>query len=249
MTRTVGPQRRFPKPIDTTDSGGQNIRMWLPETTGPAPLIIWCHPQGGTQTIGIGYFAYHLVHAALQEGWSFAASATHGADSWSSNAAVADITNLRAAVHAARPVSSVVLLGASMGGCLASVVAKEAAVPDLRGVYLIDPAVNLEWMYDNGYSTSINTGFGISSKAAIPTGKDPVNDFTGASLPAGLRWRSTASVTDASVSKTNCIDLFRPIIQASSPAEESYFTHLGNHIPSSAAWPADLVAFGHRCFD
>jgi len=162
----VPPQKFITPRQDGTDSGGQGVSVWFPQgVTGPAPLVIFSHQQGGIQGAawnnGAGWIKV-LQHACNQEGWIFAASANHGADSWSSTNAQNDLTALYNYVNAIVPVSKTVLCGASMGGSVSAMALINNKVPNVKGLLTYDGAFNLAAMYANSYDLSINTGFGIT---------------------------------------------------------------------------------------
>lgn len=234
---------------DTTDAGGQAVRVfWSPEHRATSmPLVIHDHAQGGTTNVTPSFYTYPTVYALANAGFVVAVPNNHGADSWTNDAAALDQPAARTAVASLLgiTVSDTVLIGTSMGGALATIVAKEGRLPDLRGVYLVDAAVNLAWMYANGYNGSINTAFGISSVGQIPAGKDPAT-LTSGQLPAGLHWRAIASPNDATVSKTNNTDVLAPIIAGSSPAEWTSLTHVDAHLGKAGFLPDDIVAFAQR---
>jgi len=235
---------------DITDANGQAIRLFYAPAKRAAsmPLVIDNHQQSGTDAIVPGYYAYPMIYELANAGFVVAVPTNHGTDSWSNDSACGDQTAARtaAATTLGITVSATVLVGQSMGGCLSVIAAKETRLPDLKGVYLVDAAVNLQWMYANGYSSSINTGFGITSASSIPVGKDPCT-LTSSALPQGIRWRATASTADTTVSKTNNIDLLAPIIAGAAPLEWTELSHPGVHLATEAFLPDDIVAFAKRC--
>lgn len=233
---------------DVTDTGGQALRVFYCPTLLKAsmPLVIDNHQQGGTTAVGPGFYAYTACHALANAGFAVVVPNNHGIDSWSNDAACTDQANARAWVNTnLATVTATVLIGQSMGGPLSVIAAKEARVTNLKGVYLVDPAVNLQWMYANAYSGSINTAFTIAAAANIPAGKDPVT-LTAGQLPQGIRWRAMASTADTTVSKANNIDLLAPIIAGAAPLEWTSLTHPGGHLATDAWLPDDIVAFALR---
>ncbi|MDT0171007.1 LamG-like jellyroll fold domain-containing protein [Pseudarthrobacter sp. BRE9] len=148
--------------LDTTSSNGQAIRYWMPSGTGPAPLMIYSHPSGGTALVDPGYWAYHYVRAFVNEGWIVAASNLHG-ENWGSNQALADTADLYASINALRTVTKTVMWGGSMGGLVSSLAVANATVPNIKGVLLQDGVLNLANMYANAaYTAGIDTAYGIT---------------------------------------------------------------------------------------
>lgn|GEM_PF-5979153 len=167
---TIGRQLYGVHATDATDSGAINVRYWIPPTPN-GQLVIFCHQLGGTEAISTNYWAYPVVHATIQAGASVIASRAHG-DNWGNAASLTDVVNeynLMVAINAA---SSVILVGASMGGLDALLTAAKANLPagKLKGVYLIDAVTNLKWAYTatsggtaNAFQASINTAYSLTA--------------------------------------------------------------------------------------
>jgi len=249
VTLDLGPQGAPVHPVDTTTAGSINVRYWLP----PEPhtsLIIYCHQLSGNEFISSSYWAYPLVHAAIQEGWAVAASRAHG-DNWGNDASQTDVRNLYDLVNALSATSKVVLVGASMGALDAALVHANDVLPAgvVKGIYIVDGVLDLSWAYTaspngttNGFQASINGAYGVSDYASIPAGHNPMtrsaSDFT------DVRWRFSASTADTSVLKANNTDPF--ITKIASAAEKSLTTHNSSG-HTQQALGADLVAFAKRC--
>jgi len=162
--------------VDTTSSNGQALRYWMPSGTGPAPLMIYCHPSGGNGLIDPGYWAYHYVRAFVNEGWIVAASFLHG-ENWGSNQALADVADLYASINALRTVTKTVMWGGSMGGLTSSLAVVNATVPNIKGVLLQDGVLSLANMYANAsYTAGIDTAYGITRGTL--SAASAVNDTT-----------------------------------------------------------------------
>ncbi|WP_176337580.1 alpha/beta fold hydrolase [Kocuria salina] len=251
----IGRQRYGVHPVDTVDSAGINVRYWLPpaESMGAgAPLVIYCHQLSGNEQIPRGYWAYPMIHAAIQQGCMVAASRAHG-DNWGNAASLTDVVNEYNLMNAIKPVSKVVLVGASMGGLDAALTAAKKTLPTgkLKGVYLIDPVLDLNWAYTaspggtaNGFQSSINAAYGVTSFAEIPAGHSPLNSYDAANY-AGLRWRIYASAADVTVSKAaNAVPFHTKITGV---ATESAVVHhdTGGHTASAPV--IDFAEFLGRC--
>lgn len=144
----------------------QALRVWAPSTIDgtPRPLIIWNHPAAANELIGASYWAFPIIHAALNAGYMVVAGRNHN-DVWTSAIAEADVLNAHNYVNAnINPVNKVVLMGASMGGALTAIAVANGSVPNVKGAVLIDPACNLSWCYGTAaLEPSINPGMGIIS--------------------------------------------------------------------------------------
>jgi hypothetical protein len=190
----VPPQKFITPRQDSTDSGGQGVSVWFPQgVTGPAPLVIFNHQQGGIQGAAwnnaVNYVKV-LQHACNQEGWIFASSANHGADGWSSTNAQGDLTNLYNYVNAIVPVSKTVLAGASMGGCLSAMGLINNKVPNVKGLLTFDGAFGLGAMYANTYDASINGAFGITAGTVSTAASSGATSISlSVSFPSGTNIR------------------------------------------------------------
>lgn len=251
----IGRQLHGVHPVDTTDSGGINVRYWVPpmESMGAeAPLVINCHQLSANEQIPPGYWAYPLIHAAIQQGCMVAASRAHGYN-WGNPASFVDVVNEYNLMNAIKPVSKVVLVGASMGGLDAALTAAKKTLPTgkLQGVYLIDPVLDLNWAYTaspggtaNGFQASINAAYGVTSYAEIPAGHSPLNSYDAANY-SGRRWRIYASSADVTVSKAANAAPFHTKI-AGVATESAVVNHdTGGHTASAPV--IDFGAFLGRC--
>jgi pimeloyl-ACP methyl ester carboxylesterase len=235
----------------TTDRGGINIRYWEPPATN-GQLVIFCHQLGGTEQISPSYWAHPIVHASIQAGASVVASRAHG-DNWGNDASLTDVVNEYNFMNARNAVTSVVLVGASMGGLDALLTAAKGNLPvgKVKGVYLIDAVTDLSWAYTatvnstvNAYQSSINTAYGVASFAAIPAGHDPRNSFA-ASAYAGLRLRFYASTADTNVARASNTDPFQTFV-AGTATESAVVSHnAGTH--TQVAPGKDFSEFLSRC--
>lgn len=189
----------------TEPVASQGIRIWAPSTINgsPRPLVIWNHPASANEVIGAGYWAFPIIHAALNAGYMVVAGRNHN-DAWTSATAEADVLNAHNYVNTnINPVNKVVLMGASMGGALSPITIANGSVPSVKGAVLIDPACSLSWCYGTAsLEASINAGMAVTSGtlsgAMASTGLTSVP--TTSSFPTiGTRLRlgnTTANVED-----------------------------------------------------
>lgn len=248
---TVGTSEAIAAWETTTSSNGQAVRIYTP----PAPpasktLILWSHPAAHTEQVGPGYWAYAYAHAAMVNGWHFAASNMH-ADSWGNATALADLLDLYNLMAGRDTFARVILAGASMGGLATANATIKSTIPNTVGAYVIDGAVSLSTMFAGNagtYSASIRTAYGIAADGSDYASKTATYDpctVTGSSIPV-RRWRFVASTTDATVVQTSHTDVFQPIA-AVTGTESAKVQHLGGHLDGGSANPADFVAFVKRC--
>lgn len=170
--------------VDGVDSTGVAVRYWLPQGIDgvtPRGLVIWNHPSSHTQLVAPGYFAYPVIRAAVEAGWMVVATAGHG-ETWGNANVVADTTNAHTFMSAINPVGKVCLLGGSMGGLPSLLAAAGGAVPNVRGVCLIDGVTNLPTLYNNAaYTSLIDAAHGITRgtlSAAAAVGATTVSSST-----------------------------------------------------------------------
>lgn len=161
---TVGTPQASVGREDTVSSNGQSIGVWEPTNPStPKTVILWSHPASQNQLLSPAYWGYPLVHAAMAQGWYFAASNMHG-DSWGNTSAQADLLDLYNFVNGRYAPTNVLLVGASMGGLPTALAVAAASIPNMKGAYLIDAALNLKAMYANSlYTASIATAYGLNS--------------------------------------------------------------------------------------
>jgi len=176
-------------------SDGSTYRIWAPANPiANAPLILWSHPQGQSEQIEPGYFAYPYVHACNALGWYFAASSlgtgsTPGgsASAWGNSSAQTALLNLYNLLSTRRTFNNVVLLGASMGSFTNALAVIKSTLPNIKASYFIDgafslltmyksatyyPGINLAYAIINGTLSAISTSgaTSISSSVSFPTG-------------------------------------------------------------------------------
>lgn len=178
----------------------------------------------------------------------FAATRQHG-DSWGNADALADLANLYSLVNGLRPVSKVILVGASMGGLATANAVAAATVPNVAGAISIDAAFDLAQMYSNAvYTASIKTAYGIASDgsdyATKTAGFDPM--LKPGSAYGSLPWRFYASNSDTSVPRASHGDAMRTKVLPLA-TEAVMNTHVNGHLSGAGVWPHDLVPFIKRC--
>ena len=241
--------------IDSSSSNGQAIRVFPPppELRRPEgnPLVIWSHPHSHTQALSPGYFSWPAVAALNNLGCTVAASVMHS-NNWGNQQGIDDNLDLynRIVQYFGTP-SDVIMLGGSMGGLASLLAVADGRIPNIRGVALIDGVCNLSAIFGANagtYASAIRTAYGIASDgsdyATKTAGHDPM--LLPASTYAGLRLRFYASTSDTDVPKAQNADAFAARV-ASVATESEVLTHVGGHLPTYAAWPADVVAFAQRC--
>jgi len=234
----------------TTDSAAVNIRVWptpTPKATGNT-LVIWCHQHGGTEAISASFFAYPIIHAAVNEGYIVAASRMHS-DNWGNAAALTDLTNLYNYVNGLWPVSKVILIGASMGGLATALAIPYAAVPNIKGCIGIDAVFDLANMHANAsYTTSVRTAYAVagdgSDYASKTSGHDPM--LRPAADFGAIPWRFYVTDADTLVPPASHSDAFSAKIAATVP-EEVVIRHLEGHLAPPGVRPKDVIAFIKRC--
>lgn len=246
----TAPDRQIPATyISTTDSAGINIRVWpspKPKASGNT-LVIWNHQHSGTEAITSSFFMYPLIHAAINEGYIFAASRLHG-DNWGNNDALTDLTNLYNYVNSRWPVSNVVLIGGSMGGLATALAIPYAAVPNIKACIGIDAVFDLAAMHASAsYTTSVRTAYGVASDGSDystkTAGHDPM--LRPAADFGTVPWRFYGSDTDTTVPPATHMDLFKAKINAT--AEESVtIRHAEGHLAPPGARSQDVIEFIRR---
>lgn len=153
---------------DALDSNSQTLRIMASSgISAQPPLVIFNHQQGGNSSLQPGLAGYPLVHALVNSGYVVVLHNNHGTDSWTNTNAINDgpLAESTAAtvLGLGSGFSRVIILGQSMGGMLAVMQAQLAAfTAPVKGVAVIDAALNLKWVYESsGYKASVDTAFSI----------------------------------------------------------------------------------------
>lgn len=158
--------------LSGSTADGSTYRIWSPSSPDPSGvLVIWCHPQGQNEQISPTYFAWPLAMACMSMGYWFAASSMGysgspggSASSWGNATAQTAISQLKAVVDGLQTINKVVLVGASMGACAATLAVIKGTLPNVKGVYCIDGALSLFSMYKtSGYYATIDAGYGMTT--------------------------------------------------------------------------------------
>lgn len=182
---------------DTVTADGSTIRIWTPPVPAEnTPLILFCHPQGQTEKVNSATFAFPLIHAAVSMGWYVAGSSmgtvsTPGgtASSWGNPTAQAALRQLYDLMMTRHNFTSVILLGASMGGFASALAVTKNTIPNVKGVYFIDPALSLLSMYRlSAYTSTVDAGYSIVAgtlSGAVTAGANSV--LSTVSFPAGTK--------------------------------------------------------------
>lgn len=174
MSLTV-PTQRSALFADITDVNAQAIRLLFAPDIASPPAVLVNHFFGASQAVQPGAPpAAASMWAMLQElvnaGYVVINPINNG-DAWTDDAATADGPHAETAALSYLGLSGfsrLVVLGISMGGGLSVQQAKNATFTSpLKGIYMLDPGINLRWLYGFGalVSTvrpSIDTAFGIT---------------------------------------------------------------------------------------
>jgi hypothetical protein len=257
--------RVYGVPVPTSDfdrvvtplAGSISSQAWslhVPIGPGPRGLVIWCHGRGGAATDYTGSIRAATATALLDAGYMVGGTAAHG-DNFGNDASLADIKAFYDMVHAAYPVSDVIMWGESMGALDALLIsAGVKSVPTVRGAMIFSGVCSLANAYagigDVGFTAQINTAFGITGSspntyAELTAGYDPALRTT--SDYASKRFRFTGSASDSTATKASHMDVMTAAISGVT-AECVSVTSTGGH--SDASQYADtsaILAFVARC--
>lgn len=148
-----------------TDVSGNTCRIFNPPVPAANPvLMLWSHPQGQNEQVLVNYFAYPLIAAAMSQGHYFALSSQNGGNSWANTAATTALLNLYTYMLTKYAFTRVVYVGASMGGMNSISAVNQNIIPQIKGIYIMDPAISLLTMYKSAtYSGTVDTGYSISA--------------------------------------------------------------------------------------
>ena len=191
-----------PKSFTFVNSYGQGNIIKLPQGYNdgtPIPLVLILDgvsgdSTGSATTPGIRT-AYDVL---LSNGIAMAKSRYHG-DSYGSPKCMADLLELYQKACEIAPIGAVILYGNSMGGIAAQNCLLTNTIPNVCGLYLVDPTYSLHQRYTNGRAGEINLAYECTSAtyAEKTVGYDPAlrhwSEYRG--LPVHIR----ASSLDTSV--------------------------------------------------
>lgn len=191
---SIKAQRFEPIYISDTSANGQSIRYFPPpETLKGAtgqPIVLWSHPHAQTEAVNNSYFLWPLIHAAVNEGWIFAASNMH-ANSWGNSTGQADVLDLYNKIVSLYGAGPVILIGGSMGGLATANLVASGAVANVKGACSIDGAFDILTMHKNAtYTSSIETAYSAvvgTLSAGVSAGATSISSSV--SFPSGTKIR------------------------------------------------------------
>ena len=152
-------------------------------------------------------------------------------------------------------------IGTSMGG-INSLLMYKRQPNTIGAIAMISPVTNLADCYNNsGFSTIINTAYGVTALNQVPAGKDPSQDFaTYASIPikmwygvndATLRYQQNGADFINTLRAAPYNNTSATLIAISNPTN-GYNTHLGAGLYDGPAIVAffntTIQATGHQCY-
>lgn len=189
----------------TTDANGTAVRIFAPtQPSTPKTLVLWSHPASQTEQIAPGYWAYSLAHAAMANGWYFAASNQHG-DPWGNSQGLTDIQALDTLMATRDTFTKKILAGASMGGLTTALLLANGSISNAVGGYFIDAVLSLQGQYGNSsYTSQIATAYGLTSgtlSAASTAGATSISSSV--SFPSGTQLLIDPSGTNPETVTTN----------------------------------------------
>lgn len=160
------------------NSYGQGNIIKLPQgysDATPIPLVLILDGVAGDST---GSATPPGIRAAydvlLSNGIAMAKSRYHG-DSYGSPKCMADLLELYQKACEIAPIGAVILYGNSMGGIAAQNCLLTNTIPNVSGLYLVDPTYDLHQRYTSGRASEINAAYECTSAtyAEKTAGYDP----------------------------------------------------------------------------
>lgn len=184
------------------NSYGQGNIIKLPQNYSdatPIPLVLILDGVSGDSTgSALPPSIRNAYDVLLENGIAMAKSRYHG-DSYGSPKCMADLLELYQKACEIAPIGAVILYGNSMGGIAAQNCLLTNTIPNVSGLYLVDPTYDLYQRYSNGRASEINAAYECTSEtyAEKTKGYDPAlrhwSEYRG--LPIYIR----ASSLDTSV--------------------------------------------------
>lgn len=168
-------------------------------------LLVVCHGSGVDQNIqptGATHPESTFVHAAYQEGWTVVSPYLHG-DQWGNAQQMTDLTAMLVALQARHPtIERTVIHGTSMGGATAFNALLNSVLPNVKGVYLNDGAVNLQAFFSNVTGQQLGTAYNVSygsvaTGSPITAGQSSFQSTV--SYPAGARLQIEAYLSGSAL--------------------------------------------------
>lgn len=237
--------------VDAGDLSGQvtlvqppvSQTLWRVQLPDPydqsiaAPLVIWLHNNGGSATNGATDVRLQPLMFGLRDAGFIVASASVGS-SWSTDAARGEVERLYEHVRATYPVSTVVLVGVSMGGHFALNILPRLEIPNIVAYLGMAGVASMQDLYESGYKPAIDAAWGVTSFASIPDSVKP-------ELRAGHEFRGVPMMLVHSPDDATChiansqalIDRVAPFAPGSQLVEST-----GAHMAQTQA--QDAVTYG-----
>lgn len=150
----------LPPPMVDGNFDGQKVRLTFPtryDWSTPLPLLIMFNGSGTADLDPFDIYAQPLADAGV-----IVAKSTFHGQHHGSPTAMADVQNLYEWALRQFPISGVIIHGNSMGGLGALNALTTGAIPNILGVYLVDPSTNLRHRWDNGRAAEITAAYGIA---------------------------------------------------------------------------------------
>lgn len=151
--------------------GGQNGDTWriqLPanhDPRVPTPLVLWLHNNSGTATNGATDARMKPLMDALSSAGYLVASADAGGSAWGNDASRAQYRALYEFMRERYAVSSVVLLGVSMGGQVALNLLPRLEIPNVAAYVGVGAVASLDNLWTS-YRSSITPAFDIAANGS-----------------------------------------------------------------------------------
>lgn len=209
-------------------------RLLLPAYTSrgcaPPPLLLYMHGNGQTAaSIRQANLMDRITTAALQDGYAVA-SHDLGGNSWGNDTGLSLLRQFVTDLLTQYAVGPIILIGESMGGCVALNALARDIVPATAfiGIY---PACNLAQLYNHNAAlqSAIKTAYGITDNGQYQVqtaGHDPllIDPKRYGAIPSLI----TASPTDTTVLKTQNADKLVERMRAAG-SDVTYAITSGNH--------------------
>lgn len=240
--------------------GGQATNYYVPTELQPvSPVLVqYCHGAGEDQNAWTtDALKRPIREALLAQGYILSGSIAAG-ENWGNQAGLDSYTSQVTDAQARFGIQKLLIFSQSMGGLAGLLNVGNASFPAgmLKGIYLIYPACNLSWCYNDNasFKPEITTAYNIASDgsnyAAQTAGHDPV--LLSGSAFTGIRMRFTSSFADMTVNKTaNALQM--QALVAAYATESDLLNTIGPHgdpsnfMPPANFIPLDMVKFFNRC--
>ncbi|WP_230670805.1 alpha/beta fold hydrolase [Rathayibacter sp. Leaf248] len=230
-------------PYNFTSSTEQPSRLTFPTSrtdATPLPLVIVFEGVGAYTGLDVRAGWAGIQNTA---GVIYARSAFHG-DSYGSAAAMSDAAELYRKALEIAPISHVILVGNSMGGIAAQNALIRGDVPNVTGLYLVDPTYDLRQRYDGGRKDEVTAAYGLAADGSDYTAKTAGYDpaLQPASAWRGVPVRIVCSTGDTVVPKTAHADKLATKLATTNDVQLLNTGDVGHNTPARFI-SADLAAF------